>query len=82
MKMRLRLAMMATLVCAMAGCAGTSPPNPSTSSLLSGNLFEAASPNGCILRLTAEELESWKRYDRNPRKGNGDSCILKAEISF
>jgi hypothetical protein len=71
-------------VCAavMAGCADLGGPSSRTGQLLRGHLLETTTPSGHVLRFSAQELEGWDCYDRNPRKGDGDACILKAEARF
>jgi len=66
----------------LAGCAGPAPQSASHGSLLTGHLLETTTPSGRVLKLLAQELEGWEHYDRNPVKGNGDACILKAEARF
>lgn len=65
-----------------AGCSGGSVIHYASQNLLSGNIYETTTGNGQVLRVNAQEVEGWQRYDRNPRKGDGESCALKAEIKF
>ncbi len=66
----------------VAGCSGQSSVSSTSHSLLEGNLYQKTTANGQVLCITARNLEGWDRYDRNPRKGNGDSCVFKAEVKF
>ncbi len=67
---------------AMAGCAELGIVSADNHKLLTGQVLEATTTSGHVLRLLAQELEGWESYDRNPRKGDGDACILKAEARF
>lgn len=82
--MKFRSLWVTAAVCAvvMAGCAELGGTSSGTNKLLTGHLLETTTTSGHVLRLMAQELEGWDCYDRNPRKGDGDACILKAEARF
>lgn len=82
--MKIRGLWVTAAVCAvvMAGCAELGGTSSGSNKLLTGHLLETTTSSGHVLRLMAQELEGWDDYDRNPRKGNGDACILKAEARF
>lgn len=82
MKIRGLWVMAAMWAVVLAGCAELGGISSANSKLLSGQLLETTTSSGQVLRLMAQELEGWDCYDRNPRKGDGDACILKAEARF
>lgn len=82
MKIRVLWVMAAVCAVVMAGCAELGGTSSGTHKLLTGHLLETTTASGHVLRLMAQELEGWDCYDRNPRKGDGDACILKAEARF
>lgn len=82
MKTRGLWLMAAISMVALAGCADLGVTAVGGGKLLSGQLLETTTASGHVLRLMAQELEGWDHYDRNPRKGDGDACILKAEARF
>lgn len=74
---RCRLQIFAVMLTAALGCSGLTDPR-----LWRGNLMERNLADGRCYRMVALSLEGWEAYDRNPIKGSGDSCILKAEATF
>ncbi len=65
----------------LGGCADTFSEGLN-SRLLSGALVETKGSDGQVQRLSVNSLEPWDRWQHNPIKGDGDSCILKAEATF
>ncbi len=80
MKVRRVLAKVAVLVLLASGCGG--PTGGVAASLVSGNFYEKTNENGQSVRFSATNLEGWKTYDANPRKGEGNAGVLKAEFTF
>lgn len=66
----------------LAGCAETSSKSLVKSQIFSGALLESKSPDGREKRVRVTDLETWRRWHRNPIKGDGDNLIVKAELTF
>ena len=66
----------------LAGCAETSSGGLFKSRVFSGDLMESKAADGHVKRLRVTDLESWRRWHRNPTKGDGDNLIVKAEMTF
>jgi uncharacterized protein YceK len=64
------------------GCSGLLSRIHNKSGLISGTLIEKAETDGRVKRLCVQEIPSWRTWDQNSRKPNGDGIMLQSEMTF